>query len=52
MHSRTEEFPFKYGLILLGILQRIRSFMAWKFGYVLAKGNHQVEDRKYLCKLR
>jgi len=27
-----EEFPFKYKLILLGIVQIIRSLEAWKFG--------------------
>jgi len=27
-----EEFPFKYGLILLGIVKRIRGLEAWKFG--------------------
>jgi len=35
-----EEFPFKYRLILSGIVQRIRSLEAWKFGYILAKGSH------------
>ena len=27
-----EEFPFKYMLILSGILQRIRSLEAWRLG--------------------